>query len=414
MGLKTKKNKKVKYFSVLALVLALGIALYFFTGDSDSDSMGFTDMILNAENDMVNLDQSDPKVLALLQDYKPRVYIDKASYFPQDFYADYVPNTHLYKTGRMDTLVSESVTKEDLIKHIYDSEYYIDYQIEGQDLLNRFGADYRTSVYGRAYKSKLKTPTETLDLVFLKYTLVFPYSGLPAETAWWKLAASNVVGDPMAWHELDIHGAIHVVLEASTMQPVGIILGQHNHHKVHLVGDKLDWPKDNHVPIAYSKYSNEPYLASSDGMDRIERTVGNPMEMEFLLGISDDEPLTAGYDFIPGTSETSVEIGLDLVQLSPEDPLYRATMGLGDRKKILGLFRTFYLDGPPGVDFYTLPDMLDLAELMAFWYIDVEDEAYLNVYNAADLSFMNFDISDIQAYQRPKLLEKIKSLLNRH
>ncbi len=61
-------------------------------------------------------------------------------------------------------------------------------------------------------------------------------------------------------------------------------------------------------------------------------------------------------------------------------------MGLGDRKKILGIFRTFYLDGPPGIDFYTLPDMLDLAELMAFWDIDISDKVYKEIYSNSELS----------------------------
>ncbi len=118
-------------------------------------------------------------------------------------------------------------------------------------------------------------------LIFLKYTLVFPYSGLPSATSQLKLAGSNIIGDPLAWHELDIHGAIHVVLEEETMTPVGIILAQHNHHRVHVVNDDLEWPADNQVSIAFGKYSNEPYLADLNGDSRIERTVGNPMEMDF-------------------------------------------------------------------------------------------------------------------------------------
>lgn len=410
--MKLKKSKsRGRRVAVIVVGLVALVVIFSFMGNSSGDSDSFTDMILNAENDMISLEQSDPGVKDLLERYKPRVFIDKESYFPQDFYKDYVPNTHLYTSGRIDSRISQEVNTQDLWEHIYDSEYYIDYQIEPKALLNINSEGYTTTIYGRAYESTLQSDSTSVDLIFLKYTLVFPYSGLPAETSWWKLASSNIIGDPIAWHELDIHGAMHVVIEASTMQPVGIILGQHNHHKVHVVGEDLVWPEDGHVKIAFSKFSNEPYLADESGLARIERTVGNPMEMEFLLGLTDEEPFTAGYDYIPGINDNTVEIGLDLVQLSPEDPLYRATMGLGDRKKILGLFRTFYLDGPPGVDFYTLPDMLDLAELMAFWDIDVKDQQYLEVYNSSELSFMNFDISAIQAHQRPKLIKKLSAII---
>jgi len=406
------KNKRKRIPVLLAIIVAIGVGVFYMTSPSSDDSMGFTDMILNAENDMISLDQSDPQVSQLLERYTPRVFVDQDSYFPLDFYEDYVPQTKLFKSGRIDTLISDQVSQSDVHDYMYESDYYLDYQVKPDALLKVYDASYQTSVYGRAYKSALKTEDGQIDLIFLKYSLVFPYSGLPSETAWWKMAGSNVIGDPLAWHELDIHGAIHVALEATTLKPVGIILGQHNHHKVHFVGEDLVWPEDDHVKITFSKFSNEPYLADDQGLSRIERTVGNPMEMEFLLGMSDEEPFTAGYDFIPGLDESAIEIELNLVQLSPEDPLYRATMGLGDRKKILGLFRTFYLDGPPGVDFYTLPDMLDLAELMAFWNIDITDDAYMEVYNRAELTFMNFDISDIQDYQRPKLKEKLTRIMS--
>ncbi len=409
----SKSKLKSKKWRILAFIAVLAVAAITWNiFQSDDDGMDFTEMILNAETDMVSIAQEDQRTRKLLERFKPRVYIDKESYFPVDFYEEYLPNTTLKMSGTIDKLVSESVSRSQLNDLKYEKDYYLDYQLTEADLINPEIESYETSIYGRAYKSSLSNKEESIDLLFLKYTLVYPYSGLPAGTSNWKIAASNIIGDPMAWHELDIHGAIHIVLEETSMKPVGIILAQHNHHRVYMVKDDFDWPLDDHVNIAVAKYSNEPYLADLKGGSRLERTVGNPMAMDFLLGMEDKEPLTAGYDYIPSIQNEAIEIESKLIQLDLEDPLYRATMGLGDRKKILGVFSTFFMNGPPGADFYAMPSMIDLSELMAFWDIDINDEEYMNVYEKSSLSFMNFDATDLLDYQRAKLIKKLKAIIN--
>lgn len=374
-----------KRYIILGLILVLGLVLKGVFVKKDNDM--FSSMIDATEVDMISVEQSDV-TQALLEQFKPNVYIHKESYKPLDFYNSYLRDTFLKKSGYFDKTVNKDVTKELLDTYHRQPLYYLDYQVKYIESLK--AVPEMVPIYGRVYKSKLKDQ----ELTFLKYNLVFPYSGLPENVAWYKKLGSHLLGQPKAWHELDIHGAIHVVLHEEAV--VAVVLAQHNHHKTYLVDE---------VPnITFSKYSNEPYL-TLDGNHRLERTVGNPLDMDFLLGVTDKVPLTGGYDDIPSVEDSFLlESYVELLPL--DDPLYTSTMSLGDRAKILGIFNTFYMEGPPGIDYYTLPQLLDLSHLMAFWYIDIEPE-YLSIYSNLELSFTNFDISELLDYQIEKIYDKL-------
>ncbi len=326
-----------------------------------------------------------------------------------DFYENYVAHSTLRKRNEedKDVLVQSEVTKEDLLTYVDKSEYYIDFQQPYKELLKESEETEAITpkVYGRVYRSALKREDEVIPLLFLKYSYAYPYSGLPEGTAWWKKAGASIIGNTMTWHELDIHGAVHVVINEETMKPVGVILAQHNHHRVYLESHDFEWPEDNQMEIVVAKYSNEPYLVT-DGEERYERVVGNPMDMEFLYGMSDKEPITAGYDCVPSIDDTYL-VENELVQLPLDDPLYKATMGLGDRKRLLG-FRTWFMDGPPGMDFYAMPALLDLSNTFAFWYIDPEDEEYKKLYDKSELSFMNMEIDALLDYQTKQMIMRLK------
>ena len=67
---------------------------------------------------------------------------------------------------------------------------------------------------------------------------------------------SRLIGDPHGWHELDIHCAIHIILEGNTHQPLGVLLAQHNHHRIFLADLTAFWfidPKDKQFFILLEK-----------------------------------------------------------------------------------------------------------------------------------------------------------------
>jgi hypothetical protein len=406
---KYKKLRK-RYIALgLLAVVVVGTA-YWYANRPDYEDFDFEAMILEADIQMESVPQEDPMTSDLLERFKPRLYVAKDSYKPVDFYADYVDQSTLYRTEDGDKiLVSDQATTEELMTYSGESDYYIDYQIPYQQLLVE---DYQSSnspkFYGRVYRSELKTESEAIPLLFLKYSFAYPYSGLPEGTKWWKKLGGNIIGNTMTWHELDIHGAVHIVLHEETLKPLGVILAQHNHHRVFLNEIDIEWPEDERLEIVVAKYSNEPYLLT-DGQERYERVVGNPFDIEFLFGITDKEPLTAGSDCVPKLEDT-VEIEGEIVQLAFDDPLYTSSMGLGDRKTILG-FRTWFMDGPPGMDFYAMPALLDLSNTMAFWYINPEDAEYLKLLNETELSFMTMEIGDLLAHQKQQMVQHLQEIL---
>ncbi len=84
------------------------------------------------------------------------------------------------------------------------------------------------------------------------------------------------------------------------------------------------------------------------------------MDIEFLFGLIDEVPLTAGYDCVPKVEDT-IEIDSQLIQLPFDAPLYTSVIGLGNRKRIFDVFSAWFMDGPPSMDIYAMPALLDLS-----------------------------------------------------
>lgn len=402
----TRKTKSKIGISTLVIVLIL---VFINFRQNGSEEFNFIESFLAYEETMESIDQENPMTRDLLERFKPRIYIAKGSYLPMNFYEDYLPNTTLKKSGKIEKIVSTEISKDKLYELKESDEYYLDYGIDYKRALNFNETDVKPTVYGRIYKSSIDNGQESINLLFLKYNLVYPYSGLPEKTSSIKKLGSKIIGNPLAWHELDIHGAIHVVVREADLKPIGVVLAQHNHHRVYLKNKDLDWPGDSRVKIAISKYSNEPYLGFEEG--RSERVIGNPMEIEYLFGLKDKQLLTGGMDYIPDIKDGSDEIKVSLELLPLDDPLYTSFMKLGNQKKLLGFYRLWYLDGPPGMDYYTMPQLKNMNDLMAFWYIDTDDEEFFRIYKENVKSFTEFDIEDVLEYQKKRLFTEVVEVM---
>ncbi len=336
---------------------------------------------------MVTLDQNSPQTTALLKRYMPRVFVDPASYHPLDFYKDYLP----YTTAHLKDRKIKQLDAASLATYAKEGESYLDFQMSYKDYLGKEVSAEPVPIYGRIYEDELEVDGTSKRLLFLKYNLVFPYSGLPAGLSGSKEFFSAVIGPSNAWHELDIHGAVQIVLDAERLEPVGVLLAQHNYQRSYILAE-LEWPADDHLSITYATRSNEPYL--SLGETRYERTVGNPLDLPYLLGLTDKQPLSAGMDKIIGLGE-SVEIPVTLTQLSLTDPLYTSELLLGNKDRIWGIFTTWYRMGPPGMDFYAPPSLENLADLFAFFYKNSTSPTikkfYAEAKNWKSFSFENMD-----------------------
>lgn len=297
---------------------------------------------------MESLPQND-ETRDLLERYKPTFFVAPSSYHPLDFYEDYVSSSRIENPAG--EVLVDNPERTDLVDTRYPKNTHLNYMKSPDELL-QWTEPSSTPVYGRIYADTITSNGDTLPLLFLKYNLSFPYSGLPAGNNWWKETSSNIAGNPWAWHELDIHGAVSVILHGSTREPLGVLLAQHNHHKTYLRNLDFDWPESDRVTISYAIRSNEPYLITENDTSRLESTVGNPTDIIALYEQTWLRPLSAGYDQILSPGDGAIEVPTELELLSHDDPLYTTTLELGDRYKILGYLPTWFREGPPGIDYY--------------------------------------------------------------
>lgn len=383
------------------LVLAC-LTLFFFVfalSHGDQAELSFAEAVRNAPTRMISLPQ-DTATRRLLERFKPEIHVAPNSFLPIGFYEDYLPRTVLKRNGG--DVVEKNASPDVLARYHMNRNYYLDYRLSPEQALDLKLSNVTPTLYGRIYADTLTVGEREIPLLFLKYSPAFPYSGLPYGNSWGKNMGGWLAGDPWGWHELDIHGAVHVILHAGNRQPIGVLLAQHNNHRTLLTGPDFSWPDSNRVRVSYSVRSNEPYLITETMGSRLERTVGNPSDIPTLFGRSRVRPLSAGHDKIVAPNDGARKIETRLRLLPHDDPLYTSVMDLGDRLALFGFWDTWYRQGPPGMDYYTHPALKNLADLAAFWNIDPDDDRFFSTLekNAENWRQASFDTALIHQKKR--------------
>ena len=304
----------------------------------------------------------------LLMRYRPRFILPPGSIRPIDFYKDYLPFTVLRRYSDQ-AVVAERVSAEELRRQQDNTQVYLEYRPERGKQPNRAGGPV---VFGRVYRERVPFPGENgegtryLDLTFLKYNLVFPASGLPAGLN--RLAGIFLKGaglDPGDWHPLDNFVAAHIVLDGSG-KPIAVLLAQHNHHRTYLAGKDIAFPADGRFVFDVALRSNELYPGSDSGNPVRHRVVRWSLYLKYLLS-GEGRPLVSADDITYGRRSGEREVAYDLGFLSPCDPFYTAKIMLGAPRPYFGF--DIGRDGPPGSDYYTVPDLLPLGNLLKFSYL---------------------------------------------
>lgn len=351
----------------------------------------------------------------LLFNYSPRLILPPGSRYPIDFYRDYLPYTVL-RWYRDKSLLKTEVAPEDLKAYQDDTSVYFDLDKKrfiASGLDKRVGNgpsspfDHkRPVVYARSYREKVELSDEqgqpkAYNLIFLKYNVVFAVSGLPAELPMGLETLLRLMGlDPDDWHELDNFVAIHIVLDDKEM-PLAILLAQHNHHRTYLVGKGIPLPADSHILFDVALRSNEIYPASDAPGPVRHRVAQWAIYMKYLLS-GEDPPFFHGEDVTYGMRAGGTDVAYDLTVLSPCDPFYTASIMLGEPRPFFG--RYIGRDGPPGADYYTIPELLPLGNLLKFSYLHDGDPEDINLVDRAiDPKTRKMDNEKIMAYGGRKL-----------
>ncbi|MFB6345301.1 MAG: hypothetical protein ABEK50_05965 [bacterium] len=351
---------------------------------------------------------TDSSVRNLLQRFKPTVYVDPAGYRPMAFYRDYLSHSVLKHDKRG---IVEEAPDRNRLRNIKDHEgFYIDYQIPAYKVRGESSKPHTPTYYGRAYRDTTVVAGSPRPLLFLKYTAVFPYSGLPYEMNRLKCYGGSLLGNSYAWHELDIHGSVYVVLDAKRCVPLGIVLAQHNYHRTLWRRHDFRWPETTRINISYASMSNEPYLLSKRKRTRTVRTVGNPRNLAWVYGRGPTPYLDAGYDRVLAPEDGAKSVGMKLRVLPENDPLYTAEIPLGDKRKLFYFWSHWTREGPPGVNYYAPPRIVDLTNLTAFFDVEPSDETFWRLFDSGKSSLMEFPREELLKHQKQKMNRTLETL----
>ncbi len=314
---------------------------------------------------------TDRNAQTLLEKFRPRIYVAPGGLLPIDFYQDYLPNTLVRDANN--AIMNATPDRRYLKSIERNYGYYLDYQGAHKTTTAVDLSNYSGTLYGRLYREEMSAPQANPGLaskhyLILKYSAVFSASGLPANLPWYKGLGATLAGDTDVWHELDIHGAIHILVNEATQLPEILLLAQHNHFRAYVIGKDIpSWGVDRKVSVCFAQRSNEPYPCPTNSTVNRHRTVGNPGNFSFVL-TGENALWDGSEDVVYGKQAGAQEITYTLKFLPSRDPLYVSWIPLGDKLKILGLFPTFYREGPPGMDMNTFPALKKYTDLAKFWY----------------------------------------------
>jgi hypothetical protein len=343
------------------------------------------------------------KERAILSRFRPRIYITPDSYYPIDFYRDYVAYAQL-KDDQGNVLV-EGPSPQQLKNVERHHGVYLDFKGDFLKRRLRPNSTPNPVIYGRIIPEVLHiergAKTVSKPVLVLKYNSVFAASGLPSKMSLLKQLLSHMAGDPEIWHELDIHGAVQVIVDKETLKPYLVLLAQHNHFRTYIVGEDLEWPSDNRIKIAFSNRSNEPYLSTASTKSVAHYATGDPKNIRFVF-TGKKRDISCAEDIVFGHKAGGLEVDAKLAYLRTKDPLYTAWINLGDRKKILGIFPTFYRDGPPGINMNRWPQLKSYLDISRFYYFDKNDPAIFDLYEKHVKGFEKADLSPVMEINKKR------------
>ena len=359
----------------------------------------------------------------LLRKYRPRLILPPGGQYPIDFYRDFLPYTFLrrYPEG---SVVAERVTHNILKANQHNTSVYLELQMDrfrlagldrrllpsGEPVTDR---ESRAAAYGRVYREAVTFPDGqgglvSRDLTFLKYNVVFATSGLPARLPKGFETLLKFAGmDLEDWHQLDNFVAIHVVLDGKN-SPIAVILAQHNHHRTHLVGKDIALPLDGRMVFDIALRSNEVYPDSEDPSPVKHRVVRWTLFMKYLLS-GKDAPFLRGYDLTYGMRAGGKGITYSLNFLTPCDPFYTATIMLGEPRSLLGW--NIGRNGPPGADYYAIPPLLPLGNLLKFSYLhdgDLDDISIVE--RSIDVKKKKIDVTQIMDHGGARFYQDLTAI----
>ncbi len=287
--------------------------------------------------------------------YSPRIWVHPESWQPIDF-DDYLTKSRLVRKIDRKVLIAQPEV-QDMITLDYEEQCAT--HLEAGEVLPRNPAP----IYIQVFQDE-NPADETDQWIYIKYNLVFDWSGLAAEISWLsRIGGWLSGGDLSRWHRLDIHIAAILAFDG-THQLRMLTLAQHNHQQTFLAG--VDFPSNTRPLLVAAVRSNELYLDDGGTLPSSHRVVSFFTNIAFLID-PDEKPLLWAVDIAYGRNAGGKEVQLFSVFIKPGHPLADFAGLLAPPRRLLG----FYIgrDGPPGYNYYALPAYIPLVDFaaMGFW-----------------------------------------------
>ena len=290
----------------------------------------------------------------LAKQYLPRLWVHPQSWQPIDF-EDYLAKSKLIRRADK-TVLKASPSAGYLSSLAYETQcgLYLD--------ADEITPNNPAPVYIQAFWDENPAdPDETWT--YIKYNLVFDWSGLAAEISWLsRVGAWLSGGGKDRWHRLDIHLA--AILAFDTQNRLRLLtLAQHNHQQTFL--PEVDFPRDRRPHLAGAFRSNELYLDAGNSTPSHHRVVPFFTDVAYLIDPA-EKPQFWAIDMAYGRNAGGKEVLLKPVFIEPKHPLADFAGLLGPPRRLLG--RYIGRDGPPGFNYYAPPAYVSMTNFAAMGY----------------------------------------------
>ncbi len=295
------------------------------------------------------------QIQQLANRYLPRLWVHQQSWQPIDF-ETYLSNSKLIRKSDK-TILKTAPT----VKHLASLPYaeQCGLYLEAADIAPHNPAP----VYIQAFWDENPADPEE-KWTYLKYNLVFDWSGLAAEISWLsRLGVWASGGGADRWHRLDVHLAIILAFDPQHRLRL-LTLAQHNHQQTFL--PEIDFPIGQKPHLVAAFRSNELYLDDGSRTPKSHRVVPFFSNVAFLIDPA-QKPSFWAKDITYGRNAGGQEVKLKPVFIAPGHPLADFAGLLGPPRRLLG--RYIGRDGPPGFNFYAPPAYISMVSFvsMGFW-----------------------------------------------
>ncbi len=353
-----KSFRWVKFYRCSPIAVAFILSLAFAgTIESAADCDEFVSWVTPAKNAYQKTHRIHPvpkiyKDLAVR--YMPRIWVHPESWQPIDF-DDYLANSRLVRASDRKMLIA-APSVDDMTALDYEEQCAV--YLETDEITPHNPAPIYIQVFHD------KDPADAANRwIYIKYNLVFDWSGLAAKVSWLsRLGAWLSGGDLDRWHRLDIHLA--AILAFDTDQQLRMLtLAQHNHQQTFLAG--IDFPQNQKPMLVAATRSNELYLDDGGTSPSAHRVVPFFTDVAYLID-PNEKPVFWAIDVTYGRNAGGKEIQLKPVFLEPGHPLADFAGLLAPPRRLLGIY--IGRDGPPGYNYYALPAYIPLIDFAAMGY----------------------------------------------